>query len=457
MKTMACRMYIAFVVWFVPCLASMSVAHDLTSVTRSIRKEPRYVAEPHYSLLVIGSQAEHRSWIVMDGSEVLYFDRNGNGDLTEAEDRIACDAEATKQINMAANSAYSGMNVFPIGVVAGVKLRLDFWVRNRSFVPTDEWQKANLSERDANNWQNATLWRLTEEEGQAQIPFLLAATPADAQITHLGGPLAFALKRDAKQRLEPWPKVSIFDVNIGTHSLPPRNYKHKLFAPLTEWEVPRELHPIAHFTFPPKIPGAPGVELSVELDRRCCGDTLFAKMTVPHDAGEGKAKVTLTYAAWKDREVQPTTFEVPIGGDLRDGDTAQSFVMFKSGQTNSGLDEVFTALRKRGLTVQKIAGETTNEGIVVSLKKEGSIAISLHTGTEVLETSRALGAGTAHEAALARSDARYEIGIYPADLITEAKETVSKIHAALAAECNGIVYTTWDRQFSARRSRPGLR
>lgn len=438
----------ALAVLIAPGLAVTSVAEDLTKIKRSILKEPRYVAEPRYSLLVIGPQAQHRSWIVMDGSEILYFDRNGNGDLTEAEDSIALDAEATKQVNIAPNSSHSGMNIFPIGVVSGIKLRLEFWVRNRDFVATDEWLKGILHERDVNKWANATLWRLTEEEGQAQIPVLLTATPADAQITHLGGPLVFALKRDLKQKLEPWPKTTVFDVNVGTRSFAPRNCNHELFAPLTEWEVPRDLHPVAHFTFPPKTPGAAPVELSIKLDQRCCGDTMFAQMTVPHAAGAGMAKVTLTYAAWKDRPVQATTFEIPIGGEPRDGDTAQSFVMFKSG-ANAGLERALSALSKQGLAARMFAGEAMTESIQLSLKEEGFITIRFNSSAGVLETAQTLGAGTSYETALASSNARYEIGIYPAALVSDAKETISKVHAALLAESQGTLYTTWDKQLAS--------
>jgi hypothetical protein len=118
--------------------ADQSGLIDLSMIDRSIAKEPVYQSEPHYALLVFGPQAAHRSWLVMDGDELLYFDRNGNGDLSEPEDRIELDAEATKKIRVAEGSGYSGFNVFQIGNVAGVKLRLNFWVRKRDFVPTDE-------------------------------------------------------------------------------------------------------------------------------------------------------------------------------------------------------------------------------------------------------------------------------------------------------------------------------
>src|SRR5262249_36563246 len=43
---------------------------------------------PRYCMLVFGPEARTRVWLVVDG-DVLYVDRNGNGDLTEPADRIA--------------------------------------------------------------------------------------------------------------------------------------------------------------------------------------------------------------------------------------------------------------------------------------------------------------------------------------------------------------------------------
>ena len=81
------------------CLAAMmpvgatardAVLPDLSKVDRRIKKEPAYTAEqPLYALYVFGPQADTRVWAVLDKSrpdaphyDVLYFDRNADGDLT---------------------------------------------------------------------------------------------------------------------------------------------------------------------------------------------------------------------------------------------------------------------------------------------------------------------------------------------------------------------------------------
>ena len=79
-----------------PAVAGGVEGPDLTGIDRSVNKEPDYNAEkPLYGLYVFGPEARTRVWAVFDKSDpdagvydVLYFDRNANGDLTEPEERI---------------------------------------------------------------------------------------------------------------------------------------------------------------------------------------------------------------------------------------------------------------------------------------------------------------------------------------------------------------------------------
>ena len=57
-------------------------------IERSLAKEPAYQTRlPKYCLLVLGPEAKTRVWFVLDGND-LYLDRNGNGDLTEPDERV---------------------------------------------------------------------------------------------------------------------------------------------------------------------------------------------------------------------------------------------------------------------------------------------------------------------------------------------------------------------------------
>ena len=60
---------------------------DLTKVDRRVI-EPAGLVNPRYCLLLFGPQAKTRVWIVEAG-EMLYVDRNANGDLTEPGEAFA--------------------------------------------------------------------------------------------------------------------------------------------------------------------------------------------------------------------------------------------------------------------------------------------------------------------------------------------------------------------------------
>src|SRR5262249_25537794 len=68
-------------------LAVPATAADLSKIDRTIAKEPKYQSKPKYCLLVFGPEAKTNVWLVLDG-DVLYVDRNGNGDLTEEGEHV---------------------------------------------------------------------------------------------------------------------------------------------------------------------------------------------------------------------------------------------------------------------------------------------------------------------------------------------------------------------------------
>src|SRR5262245_3164860 len=70
------------------CAAGAAEAADLKKVDRQIKKEPAYQSKaPLYALLVFGPEAKDRAWLVRDG-DVLYVDRNGDGDLTAPGNKV---------------------------------------------------------------------------------------------------------------------------------------------------------------------------------------------------------------------------------------------------------------------------------------------------------------------------------------------------------------------------------
>ena len=80
----------------IPVHALAAEPPDLTKIDRRIVREPKYISKrPLYGLYVFGPRAATRAWAVLDKSkaemdeyDVLYFDRNANGDLTEPGERL---------------------------------------------------------------------------------------------------------------------------------------------------------------------------------------------------------------------------------------------------------------------------------------------------------------------------------------------------------------------------------
>lgn len=74
---------------------------DLAKIERRIKRQPVYTAkEPLYGLYVFGPEVKTRVWAVLDKSaadsgqyDILYFDRDGDGDLTDENDRITGDLD----------------------------------------------------------------------------------------------------------------------------------------------------------------------------------------------------------------------------------------------------------------------------------------------------------------------------------------------------------------------------
>lgn len=77
--------------------AGAAEPRELARIERSIKRQPEYTAEkPLFGLYAFGPEAKTRVWAVLDKSaadndqyDVLYFDRDGDGDLTDENERIA--------------------------------------------------------------------------------------------------------------------------------------------------------------------------------------------------------------------------------------------------------------------------------------------------------------------------------------------------------------------------------
>jgi hypothetical protein len=179
---------------FLPLLASLiwsaiGSAADLTKINRTIVKEPAYKSKPKYCLLVFGPEAKTRIWLVLDG-DVLYVDRNGNGDLTEKGKSIQAQSRSWK--------------IGEISEADGKTKHSDLKVTNRNgyFVIMMRTAKGLCAE-------------VGNEVGRLQF----SKRTQDAPIVHLDGPLTVLLpERTGSFVLAPGKKAG-FIALIGTPGL----------------------------------------------------------------------------------------------------------------------------------------------------------------------------------------------------------------------------------------------
>src|SRR5260370_12276823 len=101
------KYYLSFGVilaWEVP--GGAAELPDLGKLDRHIAKEPAYTAQhPLYGLLVFGPKADKRVWFVLDSSkrdsaryDILYVDRNADGDLTPSAKRVVAKSQPGRPV-----------------------------------------------------------------------------------------------------------------------------------------------------------------------------------------------------------------------------------------------------------------------------------------------------------------------------------------------------------------------
>ena len=317
-------------------LAAPATAADLAKIDRTLKSEPGYRSAPKYGLVVFGPKAGTRVWLVLDlgqpwenepDKNVLYVDKNGDGDLTDPGERVACTLRKHETfVSFSPKPAVSYSPEFDVGDIVdrdGKTRHTGLTVRVGSYI--QRYRPVSLSVKtDGRNDQFA---------GGPLLSF--ADRPEDAPVIHFGGPLTLRVAMES----------GVLHVPIDYGDKPdlkwsdkyPPTYEQKslvrgesrelvaqigtlglgrgTFATLSAGLPPADVHPFAEI----EVPGPDGkpVRLTTRLDSRCCGTLFRGSVTVPAEAGTGKAKVRLSFADWKDGRVAPTTGEVAVTNPVR--------------------------------------------------------------------------------------------------------------------------------------------
>ena len=247
------------------------LATDLTKIDRSIAKEPAYKNKPKYCLLVFGPEAKHRVWLVQDG-DVLYVDRNGNGNLTEAGNKIAAEKN---------ESGNEGEYTFKLRELrAGQRVHRDLFVsisklasladrdqRAKELVAKNPQAKSYLVmiEVEMPGWKGGGIGGRVQQLGfyvDVNGVLQFADHAKDAPILHFDGPLQVTLfgRHELKIGRESDVVLGVGSAGVGPGSQTYINY---------EGVIPEKAYPTLEFAYPPKKPGEPPVRQKYELKKRC--------------------------------------------------------------------------------------------------------------------------------------------------------------------------------------------
>jgi hypothetical protein len=175
-------------------LAQSARGADLARIDRSIAKEPAYKHKPTYCLLVFGSEAKTRVWLVRDG-DTLYIDRSGAGDLMASGTRLSGEKRP--------DGIKWHVGDIREGEAKAVHKDLLIWFHRGSY--TVHLRTADGFRQEAGN-----------EMGRLHF----APRPQDAPIVHLAGRLTFLLPENREKRLKFVPgEQAHFIALIGTPGL----------------------------------------------------------------------------------------------------------------------------------------------------------------------------------------------------------------------------------------------
>ena len=242
-------------------LADQTRAVDLAKIDRSLRKEPAYESkQPQYCLLVWGPEAKTRVWVVLDG-DVLYLDRNGNGDLTDPGERIAAQEVYRNRDPDEEVMRHFELNCWKAGeepvLTCGPEVE---WFYILQIVPRADGHDQTW----VKSWQEKPFdFAVTTKTGHAQRARLRFATsPQEAPILHFDGSRRFALSGKYGQQFFRPGESRDLGVELHTQGL---NATVRTDA----FELPENVHPVAEIEFPPGRPGEDPIRVRVELKGRC--------------------------------------------------------------------------------------------------------------------------------------------------------------------------------------------
>ena len=303
-------------VFWAALVAVEGQAADLTAIERRIAHEPSSTSNPRYCLLVFGPDAGRRIWLVQDGP-VIYVDRNANGDLTEADERVAATPGPDTKVE---DGVYSfELGDIRDGTLVHRNLRVQI-AKLQRFAERDDEIAAYLESDPQARGYSVTAhvempgWTSLGLGGRVEQFALLrdargflrfADSPRDAPILHFGGGWQIALNRTTRLLTD---RDCELVLGLGTPGAGPGTTVFSGY----EGIVPPDAHPTVELTYPASNDGQPAIAERYELAERCCTINLYGFVRAPSAAASGIARASFSFDAWPAGRVAPTLEDIEI-------------------------------------------------------------------------------------------------------------------------------------------------
>jgi hypothetical protein len=268
--------------------APKPAAISLEKIDRILTKEPKYLAKPKYSLLVLGTAGKVKVWMVEDGKR-LFVDKNANGDLTD--DGPPLKPKEERKLGPGSwDFNYMLETIAPADGSRHTSFRLRRWNYG------DDEDSYGLSLTLDDHIPMYAGWFGTFWSAKAET----------APVVHFGGPLTPKLLR-AKEFIIGGPKtrLSVAFVNPGLEPGAMSRLSIEALAPLIRPKVEIQW---------PADPGREPLTTTHVLDERCCYWEFYTtNFQSPADILPGVAKLTLRLPAGAfPFELTTSTIEVPV-------------------------------------------------------------------------------------------------------------------------------------------------
>lgn len=296
--------------------SSRASADELTSLQRTLGKEPKYQSDsPRYALLVFGKKMTKRVWLVIDG-DFLHADLNGNGDLTEEGEKIA-------KVDLTNRIAPDGMVQFEIseihdGSLVHRSFCLTSQLARKIAAPTADFRELVAKDANALAYQISGQLQVlgasgTGIEGRKKVqawvdadgPLQFAEKAEDAPVIHFGGKPKLGL-------------VGIHELIIGRSSdlslgIGAKGLGKGTMAWIELNEIPKNVDLLARVSFPKSSTEATvPPEAEYPMTDRYSTFHFLGELGTPTNIGPGIAEVQCQLRGLLDSQIPSEAFSIEV-------------------------------------------------------------------------------------------------------------------------------------------------